>query len=196
MKLTGNQQEGANPFFLLSSSFPLLFQFTKPPREPTDKAAVWCAESYPSIGLPGQCSGKGSACQAGEVGSVPGSGGSPGEGSGDPFQYSCLGNPMHRGAWRTEVHGVTRVRYDLSTEHLHTHQHHKAKYRRVGLQLRGNSNCSHKYKVLRASKVYASYSSSPNLTDSQSSAWCGFAELPYDLQSRDKAKCLQIQLNK
>ena len=45
---------------------------------------------------------------AGDVGSVPGSGGSPGEGNGNPLQYSCLGNPMDRGAWSTTVHGVTK----------------------------------------------------------------------------------------
>ena len=36
---------------------------------------------------------------------IPGSGGSPGEGNGNPLQYSCLGNPMERGAWRATVHG-------------------------------------------------------------------------------------------
>jgi len=43
---------------------------------------------------------------AGDAGSIPGSGGSPGEGNGNPFQYSCLGNPMNRGAWRATVHGI------------------------------------------------------------------------------------------
>ena len=41
-----------------------------------------------------------------DVGSIPGSGRSPGGGHGDPLQYSCLGNPMDRGAWRAAVHGV------------------------------------------------------------------------------------------
>ena len=40
--------------------------------------------------------------------SVPGLGRSPGEGHGNPLQYSCLGNPMDRGAWRAIVHGVTK----------------------------------------------------------------------------------------
>ena len=40
--------------------------------------------------------------------SLPGSGGSPGEGNGDPLQYSCLGNPMDRGAWGATVYGVTK----------------------------------------------------------------------------------------
>ena len=45
---------------------------------------------------------------AGDVGSIPGSGRSPGEGNGNPLQYSCLGNPMDRGAWQTTVHEVTK----------------------------------------------------------------------------------------
>ena len=50
--------------------------------------------------------GKESACQAGEVGSIPGLGTSPGEGNGDPLQYSCLENPMDSGAWWAAVHGA------------------------------------------------------------------------------------------
>ena len=45
---------------------------------------------------------------AGEVGSIPGLGRSPGEGNGNPLQYSCLGNPMDRGAWWAIVHGVAK----------------------------------------------------------------------------------------
>ena len=48
--------------------------------------------------------------------STPGSGRSPGEGNGNPLQYSCLENPMDRGAWRATVHGVTRVGHDLVTK--------------------------------------------------------------------------------
>ena len=47
---------------------------------------------------------------AGDAGSIPGSGRSPGEGNGNPLQYSCLGNPLDRGAWRAAVHGVTKNR--------------------------------------------------------------------------------------
>ena len=50
---------------------------------------------------------KESSANTGDVGSIPGSGRSPGEGNGDPLQYSCLGNPMDRGAWRATVHGIT-----------------------------------------------------------------------------------------
>ena len=59
-------------------------------------------------GFPGGSEVKASACNAGDLGSIPGSGRSPGEGNGNPFQYSCLGNPMHRGAWWTIVHQVAK----------------------------------------------------------------------------------------
>ena len=45
---------------------------------------------------------------AGDEGSIPGLGRSPGEGNGNPLQYSCLGNPMDRGAWQATVHGVAK----------------------------------------------------------------------------------------
>ena len=51
---------------------------------------------------------------AGNVGSIPGSGRSPGEGNGNPLQYSCLENPMDRGAWWASVHGVAESRARLS----------------------------------------------------------------------------------
>ena len=51
--------------------------------------------------FPGGSGGKESTCHAGDPGLIPGLGRCPGEGSGNPFQYSCLGNPMERGAWRT-----------------------------------------------------------------------------------------------
>ena len=52
---------------------------------------------------------KESAWNAGDLGSTPGSGRSPGGGNGNPFQYSCLENPMDRGDWRAIAHGVIRV---------------------------------------------------------------------------------------
>ena len=60
--------------------------------------------------------GKESACIAGDLGLIPGLGRSPGEGNGNPLQYSCLENPMDRGAWWATVHGVARVRHDLVTK--------------------------------------------------------------------------------
>ena len=55
---------------------------------------------------------------AGDTGSIPGSGRPPREGNGNPLQYSCLGNPTHRGTSGATVHGVTRVRYDFATKPL------------------------------------------------------------------------------
>ena len=48
------------------------------------------------------------AGDAGDVGSIPGLGRSPGDGNGNPLQYSCLGNPVDRGEWQATVHGVTK----------------------------------------------------------------------------------------
>ena len=55
---------------------------------------------------------KASACNAGDLGLIPGSGISPGEGNGNPLLYSCLENPMGGGAWWATVHGLQRVRHD------------------------------------------------------------------------------------
>ena len=67
-------------------------------------------------GFPHSSVGKESACSAGDLGSIPGMGRSPGEGNGSPLQYSCLENPMDRGAWQATIHGVARVRHDLATK--------------------------------------------------------------------------------
>ena len=58
--------------------------------------------------------GKVSAYNVGDLGWIPGSGRSSGEGNGDPLQYSCLENPTDRGAWQTTVHGVAKSRTRLS----------------------------------------------------------------------------------
>ena len=58
--------------------------------------------------FPGGSEVKASACNAGDLGSIPGLGRPPGEGNGNPLQYSCLENPMDRGAWWATVHGVTK----------------------------------------------------------------------------------------
>ena len=67
-----------------------------------------CVGSLLSQDFPGGASGKESACNTGDAGSIPGSGRSPEGGHGNPLQYSCLENPMDRGAWWTIVHGVTK----------------------------------------------------------------------------------------
>jgi len=68
------------------------------------------------MGFPGSAISKETACSAGVPGSIPGSGRPPGEGNGNPLQYSCLENPMHRGAWQALAHGVARVRHNLVTK--------------------------------------------------------------------------------
>ena len=90
------------------------------------------------LNFPGGSDGKASAYNAGDLGLIPGSGRSPGEGNGthsnvlaatpspgeghgNPLQYSCLENPMDRGSWQATVHGVTRVRHDLETKEREKH---------------------------------------------------------------------------
>ena len=63
----------------------------------------------PLLGFPGGSDGKESACKAGDLGLIPQSGRSPGEGNGNPFQYSCLENSMDRGAWKVTVYNVTEL---------------------------------------------------------------------------------------
>ena len=60
--------------------------------------------------------GKDSVCNAGDPGSIPGLGRFPGEGNGNPFQYSCLENSIDRGVWQAIVHGVVRIGDDLVTK--------------------------------------------------------------------------------
>ena len=70
------------------------------------------------LGLPRGLDSKEPACNAGDPGSIPGSGRSPEEGNDNLLQYSCLENSMDRGAWQATVHGVPRVRHDLATKLL------------------------------------------------------------------------------
>ena len=65
------------------------------------------------ICFPGGLEGKTSSCNAGDPGSIPESGRSPGEGNGTPLQYSCLENPTDGGAWEAAVHGVAKSRTRL-----------------------------------------------------------------------------------
>ena len=66
--------------------------------------------------FPGISVGKESACSAGNPGSITRLGRDPGEGNGNPLQYSCLENSMDRGAWWATVHKVTRVTHNLATK--------------------------------------------------------------------------------
>ena len=66
---------------------------------------------------PGGSVGKESACNEGDVGSIPGLGRSPGGGHANPLPYFCLANPMDRGTWRAAVHGLTKSQTQLRTQH-------------------------------------------------------------------------------
>ena len=66
------------------------------------------------MGFPGGSEVKESAHNAGDMGSIPGLGRSPGEGNGNPLQYSCLENPMDGGAWWAIVHRVAKSQTRLS----------------------------------------------------------------------------------
>ena len=85
------------------------------------------------MGFPGDSIVKNLHANAGGIrhmGLIPGSRRFPGRGNGNPLQYSCLENPMDRGAWWPTVYRVTRVRHNLVHAHTHTHTHtqiyHKA----------------------------------------------------------------------
>ena len=72
------------------------------------------------IGFPGGSVVKHSPANVGDSGLIPGSGRSPGEGNGNPLQYSCLGNPTGRGAWWATVHGVSKE--SETTKQIYNHR--------------------------------------------------------------------------
>ena len=71
------------------------------------------------ISFPAGSASKESACNAGDLGLIPGLGRSPGEGNGNPLQYSCLENSLDRGAWWATVYGVAKSQRRLSDFHFH-----------------------------------------------------------------------------
>ena len=79
------------------------------------------------------------ACRTGDRGLVPGSGRSSGEGNGNPLQYSCLDNPMDRGAWQATVHGVAKSWTQMSNQH----------WRQYGVDLK----CPREWPHLKTRKV-------------------------------------------
>ena len=85
-------------------------------------------------GFPDGSEDKAFAWNAGDPGLIPGLGRSPGEGNGNPLQYSCLENPMDRGAWQATVHGVAKSQTQVS-DFTHTHTHKPA-----------GGDCSHESK--------------------------------------------------
>ena len=72
------------------------------------------------LGFPGGSVVKNRPANAGDTGSIPGPGRSPGEGNGNPLWYSCLGNPMDRGAWWATVQGVTKSQTQLKNKNNNT----------------------------------------------------------------------------
>ena len=86
---------------------------------------------YAHLGFPGGSDGKESACSAGDLGLIPGFGRPPGEGNGNPLQYSCLENPMDGGAWQATVHGVTKGQTQLSDFTLYAYLNNLRTYLKV-----------------------------------------------------------------
>ena len=74
-----------------------------------------------AMGFPCGSDSKESTCNAGDPESIAGLEISPGEGNGNPLQYSCLENSMAREAWRATVFGITKSHTRLSNSHTHTH---------------------------------------------------------------------------
>ena len=79
-------------------------------------------------GFPDGLEGKASACNAGDLGSIPGSGRSPGEGNGNPLQYSCLENSLEGAAWWATVHGITKSQTRLSDDTQWRNRHREQTY--------------------------------------------------------------------
>ena len=84
------------PRFILKSTYLDLFTSSHSAEEANQKLSTASSD------------GKESACNAGDMGSIPGLGRSPEEGNGNPLQYFCLENSTDRGAWQNTVHGVTK----------------------------------------------------------------------------------------
>ena len=88
------------------------YPFSRGSSRPRNQTGVSCIAGWFFTNFPRSSVSKASASNAGDLGSVPESGRSPGEGNGNPLQYSCLENP--RGAWQATVHGMARVGYNLA----------------------------------------------------------------------------------
>ena len=103
-------------------------------------------------GCPGGSEVKASAWNARDLGSIPGSGRSPAEGNGNPLQYSCLENPMERGAWWATVQGLTKSRTRLSDFiSLHFTSLKRTKVKMPRQTLRGKES---RWKSLRGSELF------------------------------------------
>ena len=98
-----------SPAFLFLGHW-IIWQFVYKHRWRRDRLLIPVFLSFPHSLV-----GKESACSTEDLSSIPGLGRSPGQGNGNPLQYSCLENPMNRRACQATVHGVTRVRHNLAT---------------------------------------------------------------------------------
>ena len=103
-----------------ASSYDLTVSAGRTQRETCPRTSQWNSVNKENRrnnereGFPRNSVRKESACNAGDLGSIPGSGRSSGGGHGNPLQYSCLENSMDRGVWWAVVRGVTRVRHSLA----------------------------------------------------------------------------------
>ena len=110
------------PYILGRQALPMKFT-CKYPVKPRSVLEIWVSTfaAFPSTGFPGGSDGNvDSACNAGDLGSIPGLGRSPGEGNGYLLQYPSLENSIDRGTWQVTVHGVTKSRLsDWTQGHFH-----------------------------------------------------------------------------
>ena len=83
---------------------------------------AWHLTEFIKEHIPWWLSGRESSCNGGDMGSIPGSERSPGAGDGNPLQYSCLGNPVGRGAWVYGLWSLRRVGHDWVTKTTITHE--------------------------------------------------------------------------
>ena len=100
IKMSNTKQEGLS-----------ILKCRRPQFESWDWKIPWRRDRLPIavfMGFPGGADGKESACNAGDLGLIPGLRRAPGRGHGNPLQYSCLENPHGKGAWWATVHGVTK----------------------------------------------------------------------------------------
>ena len=98
------------------------------------------AQEYYRFNFLGGSDGNESACNARDLGLIPGSGRSPGEGKGYPLKHSCLKNHMDGGNWRATVYGVAKSQTQLSNFHFHFS---------LGKIMLKSANLSENYKFLR-----------------------------------------------